>query len=205
LEATVELAHEFGINEVTMVGICRLTRIARGSFYELFSGISGCLEYAFGEAYNSLIEPVEQAQEESTSWLEGLAGAVGAFYLAVANNPLLAELCLVHSAGAAAEAHGRDAEAVVNVIAGVIEGGRKAGDDSSPEAEHRTPRQIDTEQILARGIVSMAALRTRQGNAELLPEHRDEMVMLVVSTLFGADAMAQARRQLDSGRFTTLA
>ena len=183
-----------------MVDICRMSQMSRTTFYDLFDGISDCLTYAFGDAYDRLIAPTKKAREDGAPWLEELTRSVGAFYLAAAENPLLAELCLVHSAGAVEEARGHDFEAAVGAIAEVIGDGRETGHDGHTEAEHSF-RQIDPKDILARGIVATAALRVRQGKAALLPEHRDEMVMLVVSTLFGTDAMATAQQQLASGRF----
>lgn len=199
LQATAELAHEFGVNEVTAVGICRLARMSKGTFYDLFDGLSGCLSYAFREAFICLIGPTKRAQEESGSWLEALARGIGSFYEAAANNPLLAELCLLHSPGAGEEARGNDFEAVVVAIAEVIGDGRGAGPDNPPKP---VPLPFGNEEILARGIVMFAALRTRQDNVGALPEHRDEMAMLVVSSLFGADVMAHAKRQLDADCFT---
>lgn len=201
LGTVAELAHEWGIGEVTATRICQLARMARNTFYDLFPGVSGCLEYAFAEAYEQLFEPVREAREQSGSWLDGVSGAVGAFFTAIAEEPLLAELCLVHSVGAAKEAEGCDYQAAVEEMTEVMRGGREAGRAACGEAYRDPP--AETEQFLARAVVSLAAIRVRQeGAAEVLPEHRDELVMLAASAFFGTETAWSMWRGQETVRLT---
>ena len=179
-----ELAHEQGIDEVTVTKICRGARMSRTGFYALFESTATSMEYAFGEAFAEVFKPVEAAAEGVEPWLERVETGLSAFYARIAEESVLAELCLVHSADATGKAPAHYYEAVVELATGLIAGGRAAGLAANGKG-HRDPGQL-TEECLARSIVSLAALRLRQGLAKKLPEHRDEMTQLVANAFLGS-------------------
>jgi AcrR family transcriptional regulator len=197
LGAVAELAHEVGVGAVTGSGICRLSRIAKNTFYELFDSVSDCRRYCFAEAYAVVVDPVREASAEPRSWLAGLSAALAAFYAAIAAEPLLAELCLLHSLGAVEEAQGNDNEAAVAAMVEVLDGGRAAGRAARGMA-YREPPAL-AEDYLARMIVSLAALRVRRGEVAALAEQRSELVILVASPFLGSEQAEQAWRELRLG------
>lgn len=193
VDAVAELAHEPGVYDMTVAEICERVRMGRNTFYVHFRSISDCLAYGFEETSEELTESIRAAYAQGDSWLEGLIGAVGAFYAAVAQDPLRAELCLIHSESAVGKGQGRYFDAVVAALAEVI-GGWRDEERGSSHTDHEPA--AGSEEVLAGGIVSFAAHRIRQEKTELLPDHRDEMVLLVISTLRGPEAMPEAWRLL---------
>lgn len=188
--AVAELAHEVGIAAVTAVDVCAKVRMARATYYSLFGSSAGCLRYAFAEAFEQLFDPVRRAGESSESWLAGLNDATGTLLDRVAMEPLLAELCLVHSMGVPEEAHGHDYQAAVETMIGVLARGR----DDVPTS----PGQSELiEEYLARMIVSLVALRVRGGETSTLPDHREELVMLVVVSFYGPGEAQRFREELN--------
>jgi AcrR family transcriptional regulator len=182
--ALADLAHERGVAAVTTSAICQRARMSRTTFYALFATVSNCRRFAFAEAYERLFGAVAETTEGG-SWPQGLRAAVDSFFTAIVTEPLAAELCLVHSREAAAEAGGLGFEAAVEAMTEVIQGGREAGRAALGERYRDPPLQV--EEFLAGAIVSLAALRVRQGEARLLPTHRAEMVQLAATPFLGAE------------------
>jgi AcrR family transcriptional regulator len=197
--AVALLAHEFGIEEVTVTRICRAARLGRANFYELLGSRSGGLRYAFAGAFERVFEPVRAtARGPEQPWLARLSVGLELLFAAIVDKPLLTELCLVHSPGAAPESRTHDFEAGVEVVLGLLAGGREAGKTVCGEA-YRDPGPL-AEEYLARSIVSLAALRISQGKVARLPEHRDEMLLLAANAFFGPEEAGRAWRGLGTSR-----
>lgn len=172
VDAVAEIAHEFGLAAATVTAVCRVGRMARGTYYGLFDGTSGCLRYSFAEAYKQVLGSMAAADGDG-DWLALVDAKIGALYAAVAAAPLLAELCLVHSHGCREEAASYDFETAVADVAGMLSAAR--------EQEGRRPIPL-LDECLARAIVSLAATRALQGRvAELAAEGR-AMVRLVAAS-----------------------
>lgn len=193
-----EVAHELGIDAVTAARICQSAKMSRTVFYALFETSAGGLRYSFEEAFSQIVGPVQSATEGVEPWLERVNAGLGAFYGGIAKEPFLAELCLVHSAKRTGEAPAHYYEATVDFVIGLIAGGRVAG-MAAIGAGYRDPGPL-TEEYLARTIVSLAAMRLRQDLAKQLPEHRDEMTLLVANAFLGSEEASRAWRTLESGR-----
>jgi len=185
LEPLAELAHERGIADTTASAVVNRAKMSRAMFYELFGDRSGALRFAFAQAYDFLSAPVRDALTGSRSWPEQVHHAIGGLIGAAVDNPLLAELCLVHSPGGRFEARGNDYEAIVATLVGALAGGREAGRATSGE-EYRDPPPV-VEEFLARSILSMIRLRLTQGNAAQLPAQRDELFVLTMVPFFGPE------------------
>jgi AcrR family transcriptional regulator len=185
--AIAEIAHERGVGELTATRIVRGARMSRNTFYELFGSKEESLRYAFQEAFEYLFGSVRRVNEVNGPWLDRLQASLDAFFAAIVEDPVLAELCLVHSFGAAVEAEGFDYEAGVGTMIDVMNGGREAGKAAATDGHTEPPPQV--EEFLARSIVSLAATRVRKGEAERLPEHRDELVRLAATPFFGSEEL----------------
>jgi AcrR family transcriptional regulator len=177
--AVAQLAKGSGTEQITVTDICRRAQISRANFYSVFGGRSDCLDFAFRFAFERIFAATRDAAEEpERPWLTRMDGGVGAFYGAVAADPDLAELCLIH-APVANGSTGSDREAGVRVMVDLISGGRAAAAADRGES-YRDPGPL-VEEFLGRGIVSLAAMRVLQGDAARLPEHRAEMVRLAAT------------------------
>lgn len=171
VDAVAEIAHEFGLQAITIQAVCRLARMARVTYYSLFESSSGCLRYSFAAAYGEVVGPVAAAHAE-TDWPAAIEAATERLYAGVARQPLLAELCLVHCHGAAEEAAGHDFEAAVDSFAAMLRAGRAQ--------EGRRPRPL-ADEYLARTIVSRAASRALRGEADQLAADSRTMSSLIAT------------------------
>jgi AcrR family transcriptional regulator len=161
--AVAEIAHEFGLSGVTTAAVCRVARMARATYYDRFDSAGGCLRYSFAEAYRQVLGPVTEGDGDG-DWLSMIDSKIQALYASVAANPLLAELCLVHSHTAPEEAAGNDFEAAVDAFVELLAAARKKG-------EQRPIPLLD--EYLARAILSLAASRALEGElAGLVAEGR---------------------------------
>lgn len=164
--AAVEIAHEIGLGAVTVKGICQRAKMGRSGLYDVFDNVGDCLRFGFAEAFELVFAEVREVSQEDGPWLQQLNAGLDRFFAAVAERPLLAEFCLVHCFGAADSAEGHDFEAGVATIAALISDQPSLAED-----------------YLARTIVSLAALKLRQGQAKTLPAHRKQMAALVANAL----------------------
>lgn len=181
--AVAEIVHESGVHAVTVTRICRTARAARGTFYDHFANVTECLRYAVGEGFDHLFAPVCEVGEREDDWLLEVERAITGFYAAVAAEPLLAELFLVHSFAVQMDDDERDFDAGVAAVVSLLAGGR----ENSP-AEGEPPPL--TEDYLARVIISLAALKLSQGEGETLPSHGREMTVLVGNAFLGIEQTA---------------
>ncbi len=183
-----EIAHESGLGGVTASLICRRARSAKNTFYELFDSAADCLRYGVIEAEDHVFAPVRE-QPGDGEWIDEVEAAIAGLYGVVAAEPLLAELLLVHSFGVELGPEDRGYDAGVAELSALLERGRAAAAELGlPE-----PSPI-AEEYLARVVVSLAALKVRQGEpASLLGEVR-EVATLVATTYLGEAAADRAPR-----------
>ncbi len=177
-----EIAHEVGLGGVTASLICRRARSAKNTFYELFDSAADCLRFGVDEAAELLFAPVREQSGEG-DWLAEVEAAIAGLYEAAAAEPLLAELLLVHSFGVELGPEDRGYDAGVTELSALLERGRAvAAERGLPE-----PNPL-AEEYLARVVVSLAALKVRQGEADSLPGEVHEMATLVATGYLGAEA-----------------
>lgn len=178
--AIAGLAHEHGTASLTTARIVAGSRMSRGTLYELFESKDACLNFAFGQAYERIFDPV-RAVRAGQPWLERVAGSLSAFFLAIEAEPLLAELCLVHSLGEPRDdsVHQAGVETMTAAIAADPVRGEVAAAGRKTE-------------LLARGIVSLAGRRVRAGRAAGLAEEEDGLLTLVTASL-GGEAAREVR------------
>ena len=150
--------------------------MSRKTFYDLFGTRSSGLRYAFAEAFNRIFDPVEATTRGAEPWHERTIAALDAFFAAINDEPLLAELCLVHSASAPIEAKGANFEAGIETMMLALRGGREAGQAALGAAYRDPPPQM--ERMLSGAIVSVAAQYIRQGDLRRLPAQRDGLFRL---------------------------
>ncbi len=88
-----------GAAAVTVARVIARAGVSRRVFYELFADIEDCfvatLEWAVEQAGSVAVE----AYEAQDSWRESIRGALAALLRFFDEQPLLAQLCIVHAAG----------------------------------------------------------------------------------------------------------
>jgi AcrR family transcriptional regulator len=173
VDATAELLHEFGRQGPSVTNIVRLAGTARNSFYEVFSGAEDCIAYGIDLAATDLFATLE-AQDGEGEWTDEVGEAIAGFYGAVAAEPVLAELFLIHSA--ASSAGQGSAIAGAERFSALFERGRA-------EARGRGKRTLpaSTSEYFALVVVALAARRVREAKAAALPEEGPAMAALVKS------------------------
>lgn len=181
LDPVAAIAHRQGVAQVGVTEMCAAAHMGRASFYRLFGGREAMLTYAFGEAFERILGPVHLAAGEQGRWLERVDAALDALFEAIIEEPLLAELCLVHCAEAPKASAGSDLEAAVEVVARILAGGRE-----------EQPGEVDcggtsamAAEWLARGILALATLRIRQGTVAELPMQKRELLLLAADQMLG--------------------
>lgn len=160
--AFAELSSKFGIGNITVSMVCKAARMARGTFYNHFSGIKACRTYAIAEAFDRTFGIAKNPRLQK----EELRASLAALFTSIASEPILAELCLIHSFGALEEAADHGQEGAVDVVRNLLRG-------------HLVSDEAVVEEGLARSIVSEATLRIRQGRAADLPGKEQVWVMVV--------------------------
>jgi AcrR family transcriptional regulator len=170
------LAHRRGINALTVGEVVAQAKTSRGTFYEFFSDRDSCLRFACQEAHERIFDPVEATLETPQPWLERLGETIGVLLERVVEEPLWAELCLVHSFAVDGGGEGSFQEAGTESIAAAIRGGRKAGREIEGSRYVEPPSII--EDLLAAGILSVLAQRIRDGEVASLPSLQGELVRL---------------------------
>jgi AcrR family transcriptional regulator len=121
--AVVDLAHERGMAGVTVSAIVRRARVSRKTFYDFFENRDACADFA---------------AELAADYLSAAEGDVEALLAAVAAEPNLAELALLHAPAFGGE-RGRRFQAFASEIVGGISGEllRAAGANRLPEVKKR--------------------------------------------------------------------
>lgn len=182
--AAAELAQESGIHALTVTNLCQRAQSARNTFYDHFRNVDDCLRLGIREGFDRLFGPVLQiAEEDEEEWLARVDRAVGGLYGAVAEEPTLAELVLVHSFGVPSEAGDLRYEDGVAAIERLLAQGRR---ETLGPIE---PMPL-AESYLAGVILSLATLKLRQGEAPALPAETREMTLLVGAVYLGIEQTA---------------
>jgi AcrR family transcriptional regulator len=158
--AVCEIVHERGVEGMKTEELVRRARIARNTFYEIFDGRAGCLDFARRRALEVVLAPIEAAVRREKSYSTRIRGAIDGLLEAAVAEPLRAELCLIHSTG------GRRDEA---------EGGRQAVVDVLTEAFG-----ADTvAELSAHAVVTAVSGKLLRGEVVAIAEMRAELVNLV--------------------------
>jgi AcrR family transcriptional regulator len=180
--AVAELAHEKGLAGVTVSGLTARARISRKTFYEYFANLDECLDYAGEEAAAYLLEspgamgPGQSADERIAAGVDALLGAVAA-------EPNLAELALVHAPALGGKRGRRFQEIAVERIAALV-GAAEAG----------TGAGAGGTETIASAIIGVIACQVRRGEADRVGELAEEVVRLARLPAVGVEGVATKHR-----------
>jgi AcrR family transcriptional regulator len=172
LAAAAAIAHQRGIRNVTVPMLCSAARISNETFHSYFFSVSHCYESALAEAFGvifgSLDRPIAAGR-----WRADLGDVLAVLFRSIADSPLLAELCLVHSRGAEGGLTHLGYDRVVQALTRIL---RQLDNAEGPAPVPPVPAEL-----LAASVVSYAANRIVAGGAHELPEAKDEMTAFITS------------------------
>jgi AcrR family transcriptional regulator len=154
VRATAESAHDLGLRRLAVGDILRRSKMARSSFYAVFPTKVDALEFACQEATDFLLEAVREVGQGECPSREAV---IDRFIDAVQDEPLLAELCLLHSKSAPIPEPDRFLAALTR---GLREG---LGETRFSE-------------LVALAIVQAVTLQLARGSAADLSEARDALI-----------------------------
>jgi AcrR family transcriptional regulator len=195
VDATAEILHEFGRPGATSTNVVQLAGGARNSFYALFRSVDDCIAYGIGLAEEALFGHLEKPCGDD-GWLAEVDQAITDFFEAVAAEPVLAELLLVHAAASRTEA-GRSAfySAGERFVPLLHRGGTEA------EAGGRPPLPAGIAEGMSRSIVALAAARVCGPEVAMLPAESRDMAVLIGGFYLGGEAvMASLGRPVATAR-----
>lgn len=182
-KAATEIVAEVGREALTVEKICRRARASRTTFYEVFEGVPGCLAYCFSRGFELAAAPLREAAELAGPLAVRVQAQVSGLYQALAAEPALCGMCLLHSFGTE-EAAGRDQPAMVALAArGLAERGEARGEGWEPGVR---------EDYVAGAILWHGAERLRRGEAAALASDRAAMTALALELLLGSEEGAAA-------------
>jgi AcrR family transcriptional regulator len=182
VDAAAEILHEFGRPGLTTTNLVRLAGGSRGTFYQLFSSVDDCLFHGVALADAELFSALDGLRGDG-EWLSELNTAIEGFYEAVAAQPLLAELFLIHSARVSTDAFHSCGDRFLTLL----RRGRAAG-----AARNRRPPSPAIEEAVARAIVVLAARRVREPGLDGLPNEGRSICALVGSLYLGREEALKA-------------
>jgi AcrR family transcriptional regulator len=179
--AAAEVCHEFGLTGITVTTLVRVAGTARGTFYELFSNRTDCLSFAVSDAHETLFATVREvaATGDGEDWPARLEAGVAGLLEAIAAEPPLASLYLIHSYGVAREGPRRGpwegAEDLEDLIA------------RGSEAAGGRGRQVPAaaEAYWAEVVLAAATTMARRADAEAPPGLAAGLTALITSYFLG--------------------
>jgi AcrR family transcriptional regulator/DNA-binding MarR family transcriptional regulator len=140
-----------GASSVTVARVIARARVSRRLFYELFADIEDCLLATLDWALVQARTVATDAHSVEQGWLEGIRAALAALLRFFDEQPLLAQLCVVHAAGGGPRVLERRSRAIAELCE-VVDRGRALASGS------RVPGPV-----VAEGVVGavLAVLYTR--------------------------------------------
>jgi AcrR family transcriptional regulator/DNA-binding MarR family transcriptional regulator len=140
-----------GASSVTVARVIARARVSRRLFYELFADIEDCLLATLDWALAQARAVAVDAYSSERGWLEGIRAALAALLRFFDEQPLLAQLCIVHAAGGGPRVLERRSRAIAELCE-VVDRGR------AQASANRVPGPV-----VAEGVVGavLAVLYTR--------------------------------------------
>lgn len=153
------VVREVGLPSLTVSLLVKQAAMARNTFYELFANREEVVEFALELGNARLRKAIEDGVASGGRWQRRIEAAIERLLDTVEDDPHMAELCLVHGAGAENANAPFDSD-LVETVAGILRPGRKDAPSPGPGPF--------TEELVAYGILRVVAERLRRGEAESL-------------------------------------
>jgi AcrR family transcriptional regulator len=180
--AAAELLHGLGRSELTVGMLVHGAGTARNSFYEVFENLNGCLAFAVNDATDQLLRPV-RAAAGTGEWQLGLREGIMGFYDAVVEDPLGAELVLIHSFSIELGPDQAGFEEAVGDLVRLLTAGRISATAPPPLAE----------EYWARVTMAGAAAALRDGDLARLSGLASQLSDLIDTCFLGHEPAARGQ------------
>ncbi|HEY2631952.1 MAG TPA: hypothetical protein VGI26_06180 [Solirubrobacteraceae bacterium] len=189
-----------GASSVTVARVIARARVSRRLFYELFADIEDCLLATLDWALKQAQAVAVDAYSSEQSWLEGIRAALAALLRFFDEQPLLAQLCIVHAAGGGPRVLERRSRAIKELCQVVDRGRAECKGD-------RVPGPVTAEGVVG-AVLAVLYTRVLDRGAELVG-HTDvpveegsrlidiygELMSLIVLPYLGAPAAGRELRR----------
>jgi AcrR family transcriptional regulator len=188
--AAAEVARGSGLDGITVAALAEAAGTPPDAFDETFSELGDCLRFGVLDSAERLTAPLRGV--EGADWLERLEAAIGGYYAAIAAEPLLAELYLLHSHQVGLRPEDPGVHESVLAFVALLEAARaESGQESLPPV---------TEQFLAWAIVATAVREVRACRAGQLPGLSAEVTAYVALFYTPDDRRRRAAAPTDPSR-----
>jgi AcrR family transcriptional regulator len=174
------VAHEVGLPGVTVSLLVQRAAMARNTFYELFANRDEALLFAIELGTARLRKAIDDGLASRGPWERRTKAAIESLFDAVEDDPMMAELCLVHAPGLRDRAVPLDPD-LVQTLAGILRPGRGDGPKPGPGPH--------TEEIVALGILTVVAERLRRGESSSLRVLAGELFTLALLLFRGVESV----------------
>lgn len=172
-------ARRYGFAEMEVGHITRAAQTSGATFYRHFADKAECVSWGCEEGARKLFGPCERAGTDGGPWPARVEAGVGGLLAAATTDPLLAELCLVHSRalpGQRPPARDRGVDSLAALLAaGGRAGPRSAG--TQPSCSGPGPKAAE---LLAGAIVAVIGRRLRCVRTDALAQLHDELIELAL-------------------------
>jgi AcrR family transcriptional regulator/DNA-binding MarR family transcriptional regulator len=196
LRAMAEEVAIRGASSVTVARVIARAGVSRRLFYELFADIEDCFLATFDWAIDQARSLAVEAYTAEQSWREGIRAGLAALLRFFDEQPLLAQLCIVHAAGGGPRVLEHRSRVVMELCGVVERGGAQNSGKLVPspvvaEGVVGAVLAVLYTRLLARGAGSTAGYAEPRGEERPLIEMHGELMSLIVLPYMGAGVAAR--------------
>jgi AcrR family transcriptional regulator/DNA-binding MarR family transcriptional regulator len=189
-----------GASSVTVARVIARAGVSRRLFYELFADIEDCFLATFDWAVEQARAIAVEAYTAEKGWREGIRAGLAVLLRFFDEQPLLAQLCVVHAAGGGPRVLEHRSR-VMAELCEVVDRGR------SETSGNRVPGPVVAEgvvgavlavlytRLLARGAGSAGGYAESAGDESPLIEMHGELMSLIVLPYLGAGVAGRELRK----------
>jgi AcrR family transcriptional regulator len=165
MAALAELTAEKGYEATKISDVVKRAAVARKTLYDNFSGKEEVFLAAFDAAVAEIAARVEEACADAEGdWEDAVEAGLGALLGYVAEEPAMAELCLIEAQSATPDAIARHERAMQRFV--------EMARQSLP---HEGPLTETVDETVVGGVAHIVTRQLRRGEAERAPELLGEL------------------------------
>lgn len=189
-----------GASSVTVARVIARAGVSRRLFYELFADIEDCFLATFDWTVERARDIAVEAYAAEKGWREGIRAGLAALLRFFDEQPLLAQLCVVHAAGGGPRVLEHRSRVMAELGEAVDRGRLESSDGrvSSPvvaEGVVGAVLAVLYTRLLARGVGPMGAYDEPGDVEQPLIEMHGELMSLIVLPYLGAAAAGREMRK----------
>ncbi len=185
-----------GASSLTVARVIARARVSRRLFYEQFADIEDCFLASFDWGVSQARAAVVEAADAERSWREQIRGGLAALLRFFDQQPLVAQLCVVHAAGGGPRVLERRAQVMAELCEVVDRGRAQASGARAPgrlvaEGAVGAVVAVLYTRLLARDSGASAGFTEPVEGESALIELHGELMNLIVLPYLGAAVAAR--------------